>query len=245
MEEFLTSNGVQYEHHDIASEPGAREFLEGRGVKSAPVTVVDDEIIIGYYPRKLIATLKLDTQVDLTSRTGWLAEKYDKILRAAIRATLQLTPEQLQREVSWRPETLRDTIVHILSFPELAWLSHRTGSMSADDMQAGRERLAGVNAPGDIAGYGEKVIRNVTGFLGDANNGKSDDRDNPAAFDRVVPAHYGGEVTVVELLNIILSHSTHHLKQVYWFMETELDIAPVNPATAADLEGIFTPEALI
>ena len=123
MEEFLTSNGVQYEHHDIASEPEAQAFLNSRGVKSAPVTVVDDEIIIGYFPKKLIATLKLDTQVDLSGRTGWLAEKYDKILHATIRVTLQLAPEQLQRDVSWRPETLRDTIVHIMSFPELAWLS--------------------------------------------------------------------------------------------------------------------------
>ena len=81
-------------------------FLNSRGVKSAPVTVVDDEIIIGYFPKKLIATLKLDTQVDLSGRTGWLAEKYDKILRATIRVTLQLAPEQLQRDVSWRPETL-------------------------------------------------------------------------------------------------------------------------------------------
>ena len=69
--------------------------------------------------------------------------------------------------------------------------------------------------------------------------------DNSEAFDRVVPAHYGGEVTVVELLNIILSHSTHHLKQVYWFMDTELGLTPVNPATAEDMEGIFTPQALI
>ena len=236
MEEFLTSNGVQYEHHDIASEPEARAFLDSRGVKSAPVTVVDDEIIIGYYPKKLIATLNLDTRVDLAGRTGWMAEKYDKILHAAIRATLQLAPEQLQRPVSWRPETLRDTIVHILSFPELAWLSHRTGSMSTADMQAGRERLADVNDPEAIAEYGEGVIGNIVEFL----NGNDND-----AFDRVVPAHYGGEVTVVELLNIILSHSTHHLKQVYWFMETELGVTPVNPATPADLEGIFTPEALI
>ena len=236
MEEFLTSNGVQYEHHDIASEPEARAFLDSRGVKSAPVTVVDDEIIIGYYPKKLIATLNLDTRVDLAGRTGWMAEKYDKILHAAIRATLQLAPEQLQRPVAWRPETLRDTIVHILSFPELAWLSHRTGSMSTADMQAGRERLADVNAPESIAEYGEGVIGNIVEFL----NGNDND-----AFDRVVPAHYGGEVTVVELLNIILSHSTHHLKQVYWFMETELGVTPVNPATPADLEGIFTPEALI
>ena len=236
MEEFLTSNGVQYEHHDIASEPAAQQFLESKGVKSAPVTVIDDEIIIGYFPRKLIATLKLDTQVDLSGRTGWLADKYDKILHATIRATMQLSPDQLKSDVAWRPETLRDTIVHIMSFPELAYLSHKTGSMTTDDMQACRQRLASVNSSEEIAEYAEGVIANIVEFLNSGDN---------ESFDRVVPAHYGGEVSVVELLNIILSHSTHHLKQVYWFMETSLGITPQDRATAEDMEGIFTPEALI
>ena len=84
--------------------------------------------------------------------------------------------------------------------------------------------------------YGDSVRRDITSFLNSGNN---------EAFDRVVPAHYGGEVTVVELLNIILSHSTHHLKQVYWFMETELGVQPEQPASADDMEGIVTPEALI
>lgn len=237
MEEFLSSNGVQYEHHDIASEPEAQQYLESRGVRSAPVTVIDDdEIIIGYFPRKLISSLKLDAQVDLSGKTSWLADKYDRILHAAIRATMQLSPEQLIEPVAWRPETLRDTIVHIMSFPELAYLSHKTGSMTTDDMQACRERLAGVNSTAEIAEYAEGVIKSIVSFL---------NSDTTEAFDRVVPAHYGGEVTVVELLNIILSHSTHHLKQVYWFMETTLGITPENRATDEDMEGIFTPEALI
>ncbi len=84
--------------------------------------------------------------------------------------------------------------------------------------------------------YGDNVRRDITSFLNSGNND---------AFDRVVPAHYGGEVTVVELLNIILSHSTHHLKQVYWFLETELKVEPLHPASADDMEGIVTPEALI
>lgn len=165
-----------------------------------------------------------------------MADKYHRILNAAIRATLQLSPAQLQQQVAWRPETLRDTILHILSFPELAWLSHRTGQMTTDDMQACRQRLAPVNSPQQIADYGHGVIRSVTAFL---------QSNDTAAFDRIVPAHYGGEVTVEELLNIILSHSTHHLKQVYWFMETTLGVIPQNPATPADFDGIFTPETLI
>jgi uncharacterized damage-inducible protein DinB len=83
--------------------------------------------------------------------------------------------------------------------------------------------------------YGNKVRRDIVAFL---NSG------NTEAFDREVPAHYGGEVTVLELLNIILSHSTHHLKQVYHYMQTNLGITPVNPASEADFEGIQTPEAL-
>ena len=153
-----------------------------------------------------------------------------------MRASQQLTPDQLLRDVPWRPERVRDSIVHIISFPELAWKSHEHGSMSTDDMQAIRERLSDVITSDQICKYGETVRRDIVEFL---NSGNED------AFDRVVPAHYGGEVTVLELLNIILSHSTHHLKQIYWFMETELGMTAESPATEQDMEGIFTPAQLI
>jgi hypothetical protein len=51
-------------------------------------------------------------------------------------------------------------------------------------------------------------------------------------------------VTVLELLTIILSHSTHHLKQAYWFIEHELGASLVDPVRDEDLEGIATPAAL-
>ena len=196
----------------------------------------DEEVIIGYYPKKLIPALKLDIKIDLSGKTAWLAEKYGKILNAAVRATQQLSDDQLAQQVSWRPWSVRDVIVHILSFPELAWLSHKQGSMSTEDMAASNQRLKGVATVETISRYGEEVLGNITQFLGS---------DDTVSFDRVVPAHYGGEVTVIELLNIILSHSTHHLKQIYWFMENELAITPRDPATEKDLEGIVTPTALI
>jgi len=38
------------------------------------VTIIDDdEVIIGYYPKKLIPALQLDVQVDLSGKTLWLA----------------------------------------------------------------------------------------------------------------------------------------------------------------------------
>ena len=202
-----------------------------------PVTIIDDaEVIIGYYPKKLIPALKLNVKIDLSSKTSWLAEKYDIVLNGAIRATQQLTDSQLQQEVPWRPWSVRDCIVHIISFPELAWLSHRQGSMTPDDMAASNVRIKDVATVETIIQYGHGVLANIDEFL---KNGDT------ASFDRVVPAHYGGEVTVVELLNIILSHSTHHLKQIYYYMEQDLGITPLDPVTEADTEGIVTPTALI
>ena len=237
MEEFLTSNGVQYEHHDVATDEAAREHLRSREIKSLPVTIIDDrEVIIGFYPKKLVPALKLSVGVDLSGKTGWLSEKYDAILKAAVRATRQLSDAQLQERVPWRDWSVRDTILHILSFPELAWLSHTHGSMSTEDMRASSQRLKDVNSSADLARYGDRVREDIVQFLA------SGDTDS---YDRVVPAHYGGEVTVLELLNIILSHSTHHLKQVYWHMETNMGVPPQHPATDEDLEGIVTPSTLI
>jgi uncharacterized damage-inducible protein DinB len=204
---------------------------------SLPVTIIDDEtVIIGFYPKKLIPALNLDIRVDLSGKTRWLMEKYEAMLGASVGATRQLSDEQLQRRLPWRERwTLRDLMMHVLSFPELAWLSHQHGSMSTDDMQASNAQLKGLQTSEEVAAYGEGVRQHIIDFV---------QSNDTAAFDRVVPAHYGGEVTVLELLTIILSHSTHHLKQAYWFIDHELGVSLANPATDEDLEGIVTPAAL-
>lgn len=221
----------------MATDEAAREHLKRRDIKSLPVTIIDgEEVIIGYYPKKLVPALNLNVTVDLSGKSEWLSEKYDVMLRAAVRATRQLSESQLDEKVPWRDWTLRKTVLHVLSFPELAWLSHKHGSMSTDDMRASDQRLKGLTSVADLAQYGDGVRESIIEFLGSGDS---------ASFDRVVPAHYGGEVTVLELLNIILSHSTHHLKQVYWHMETNMGIALQDPATDRDFEGIVTPSTLI
>ena len=221
----------------MATDEAARAYLHSRGITALPVTIIDDdEVIIGYYPKKLIPALHLDVQVDLSGKTSWLAEKYETMLGATLRAIRQLSNAQLQQRLPWREKwTLRDLMMHVLSFPELAWLSHQHGSMSTDDMRAAGTRLKDIMTSEAIVAYGDGVRQNIIAFL---------QSNDTAAFERVVPAHYGGEVTVLELLTIILSHSTHHLKQAYWFITNELGVPLINPVTDADLEGIVTPAAL-
>ena len=211
--------------------------MQSRGITSLPVTIIDDdEVIIGYYPKKLIPALRLEVQVDLSGKTSWLAAKYDMMLGATMRAIQQLSNEQLQQRLPWRERwTLRDLMMHVLSFPELAWLSHQHGSMSTDDMRASNARLRDVQTSEAMAAYGEGVRQHIIAFL---------QSNDTAAFDRVVPAHYGGEVTVLELL-------THHFESQYAPFKAgvlvyhhELGVSLVNPVTDEDLEGIVTPAAL-
>ena len=77
---------MEFQNHDVLNDEASREFLKCRGIKALPVTIVDDEkVVIGYYPRKLVEVLELETAVDLSSSAQWLAEKYDAILSAASR----------------------------------------------------------------------------------------------------------------------------------------------------------------
>ena len=189
--------GLQYEHYDVATNEAARDHLKMREIKSLPVTIVDQEqVIIGYYPKKLIPALNLKVSVDLSVKMDWLSDKYNVILSAAVRATHQLSDSQLAELTPWRDWTLGEVMRHVMSFPELAWRSHTHGSMSTDDMQASDERLRDVTTVETLAPYGESVRQSILEFLRSGDN---------ASFDRVVPAHYGGEVTVLELLNIVLS----------------------------------------
>jgi|TARA_B110000116_G_C16751471_1_gene543560 hypothetical protein len=172
----------------------------------------------------------------LSAKTDWLKDKYIAILEASLRATQQFNQDQLTTLLPWRPQTLLDHMKHIISFPQLAYISHETGSMSTDDMHKSYEDLKNITRPADIVAYGKQVILDISTFL------DSNDYDS---FDREVPAHYGGEVTVLELLTIILSHSTHHLKQTYMYMDKHLKLEIDNPASESDFDGITTPDSLI
>ena len=217
-------------------DEAAREELKSRGISSAPVTIIDGEAIIGYYPKKLIPALNLAITIELGSSVEWVADKYERVMAAAVRTVAQLSEENLEVPVSWRPQTMRQHMLHVLSFPELAYLSHKTGSMTTDDMRANGERIKGISTIAEIMEYGEKVRKDIADFFSTADS---------AALDLVVPAHYGGEVTVLELMNIILRHSTHHLNQSYWFMEETLGITFTDKMTEEHLEGIATPTELI
>ncbi|TAM81605.1 MAG: glutaredoxin family protein [Acidobacteria bacterium] len=57
--EFLSRNGVTFEERDVTSDQTALDELEKRGLMTTPVTLVDDEVVIGFDSAKLTKLLGL------------------------------------------------------------------------------------------------------------------------------------------------------------------------------------------
>ena len=47
-EEFLSQRGVAFQTRDVLNDPTAMEELVKIGVLTTPVTVIDDEVIVGF-----------------------------------------------------------------------------------------------------------------------------------------------------------------------------------------------------
>jgi glutaredoxin 3 len=52
-QEFLANKGIAFVNRDITTEPQALEELRQLGYLTTPVTVIDDEVVVGFDQRKL------------------------------------------------------------------------------------------------------------------------------------------------------------------------------------------------
>ena len=212
----------------------AGEFLRLHGIRSVPVVRAGDEIIIGFDEPRLQQVLGVDSASEVHSNE-WLAAKYELVFGALGRALRQVEPAALETQFVQRRMTVRGHILHIAAFAEAGYDAHERGKFDTDDMFTVTARANRIIDADDVYSYVAQVRGDIAMFL---RTGTEE------SHERVVSSHYGGQVSVVELLRIMLRHSTHHLRQLYWFMENELHVEPAGALTAEDREGITTPDAL-
>jgi uncharacterized damage-inducible protein DinB len=230
---MLSVLGVRFEHVNIFDDADAAAFLESNGLR-VPVVEVDDEIIVGFDEQRLRKALGLADPERLVQELPWLVGKYDLVFRALMRAVRQLDTVQLETFYPERGQTVREHVLHIISAVEGAYLSHERGTFGIEDLTRATDDWYRTTAE-EICEYAEQVRCTVTAFLESGDHAK---------LNRVVRSHYGGEVTVAEVLQLVLRHSAHHLSQLYWFMEGELHVAPDRPLAAEDWDGIEVPARL-
>jgi uncharacterized damage-inducible protein DinB len=231
---MLSARGVRFEHHDLFVDDEAVEFLRVHEIRTVPVIRAGDEIIIGFDEARLKQVLGLVDVSDAHSNE-WLASKYELVLNALARALRQVDPTMLDVEFTQRRMSVRAHILHIVAFAEGGYAALGHGSFATDDMFAATARVSGITDVDDIYSYLTKVRDEIATFL---RSGATEDHE------RVVLSNYGGQVSVIELLRIMLRHSTHHLRQLYWFMENALLVVPSAALTREDRAGIVTPDEL-
>ena len=195
----------------------AVEFLRLHEIRSVPVIRAGEEIIIGFDERRLQQVLGLVSASEAHSNE-WLAAKYELVLGALGRALRQLEPAALEAQFVQRRMSVRGHILHIAAFAEAGYDADERGKFDTDDMFAVTARANRITDVDDVYLYVGQVRNDIATFL---RTGAAE------SHERVVSSHYGGQVSVVELLRIMLRHSTHHLRQLYWFMESELLVAAV------------------
>ena len=57
--EFLSQKAIPFEEKDVSKDPAALEELQQRRLMTTPVTLIDDEVVVGFDQKKLEILLGL------------------------------------------------------------------------------------------------------------------------------------------------------------------------------------------
>ena len=203
-----------------------------RNIKSVPVTIMADQVVIGFNPTELARMFGLNAEVAVADLPTMVA-KYETVLTAACRAFRQLFAEHWDWESPERQRTLGQFCFHLSDRPDRALNAYLTGLYANEDR--GRDVA---DVLGDV-GF-EEVALNIEDVLRRVNQALTGDAI--IDLDKVLDT-YMGQKTAGEMMDLALGHSVHHLKQLYEYVSI-IGIDPIDPLGPEDFEGISVPTEL-
>ena len=134
--------------------------LLARGIKSVPVTIWDDQVVIGFNPTALARLFGLSgavTVVDLPT----MLEKYEIVLNAACRAFRQLPADRWDWESPERKRTLGQFCFHLSDRPDRALNAYLVGVYANEDRGREVQHVLGDVGFEEVARNVEEVLRRV------------------------------------------------------------------------------------
>ena len=57
--EFLSQHGIAFEERDVSKDEATLDELQGRNLMTTPVTLIDDEVVVGFDKAKLSKQLRI------------------------------------------------------------------------------------------------------------------------------------------------------------------------------------------
>ncbi|MBI4540094.1 MAG: DinB family protein [Gemmatimonadetes bacterium] len=215
-------------------DPEAMAELRALGLRTLPVTVIGETVVVGFNRSELVRALELSPESDRT-RPGAdvLLERYERVLGAFLRANRQIPDASLDWKSPERERTLRGFVYHVYDRPDLVLRGTQSGAYRYEDIRASFETAEAFRTTDSLVRHGEAVLERLRQYLG-----RAADADLECPIDS-----YQGVLTVRELLDLALGHAAHHLKQLYHYFGL-LGITADSPLTADDLTGIDLPSQL-
>lgn len=172
---------------------------------------------------------------DRKKRTAdpWLFETFDKILEAVTRAALQVPASHLMWRSPDRDRPLKVFCYHILADPHHVLDAISTQRYDGSFKLLYAEAAQRFGTMGEVARFGQETRARLR---------EASERLTAEELNRPIDG-YSGQTNGHELLHQVLSHTAHHLRQLYDLLR-RIGVVPDEPLQERDFEGISMPKAL-
>ncbi len=202
-------------------------------MRNVPVTVVGDKAVVGFNRAELTQLFKLPAGEEKQVAGPALFATLDKMLQAVIRAARQVPPDRLMWTTPDRNRPLKVFCYHILADPHHVLEAVSSGIYKGSfklTYEAASARYQDMEA---VARFGEETCKR----LRDASS-----RLPAAVLGRPIDG-YAGQTSGHELLHLVLSHTAHHLRQLYAILRL-IGVEPAEPVREEDFNEIPMPKEL-
>jgi len=207
--------------------------LQVLGLRIVPVTVVGDKTVSGFDRQELTRLFQLSGQKEKPVAGPWLFETLDRILTAVIRATRQVPPERMLWTTPDRDRPFKVFCYHILVDPIHVLDAITSGKYDGNFKLTYAEKAEPFGSIEEVARFGEQCRARVR---------QASKELSRAELDRPIDG-YAGMTDGHELFYLVLSHTGHHLRQLYAMLGM-IGVEPVDPLKEQDFRGIKMPQDL-
>lgn len=226
--EFLASEGIEFESHDVHNNPASLVQLRELGARSVPIVALGGKFVYAQSIVDVVKFLDLKTKLMDALPADELIAKLDLVLSSAARYTRQFPEDRLRAVFRNRNRTAGGIAFHIFRVAEMGLEAARKIPLrfeSFNDLPP--EDWSGE----DIARWGDQVRERIRAWW---------DAEKDRSLSYTVATYYG-ERSMHDVLERTAWHGAQHARQLMLIMES-YGIAPDRPLGEDDLAGLPVPD---
>lgn len=226
MKEFLAVRGIAFESVNVLEE-GGLEKLRAVGARSVPVVARGGKFVFAQVIKDVVEFLDLKEETGPQLSPAQLADRYERVLSAAVASARQMPDSALENRLPNRPRSWRVLVHHVFQIPtEFLDALAENRMLSYEGMVAAPP--ADMRTGAEIADFGEALHGRFSAWWRESGQGL----DYKQPFQA-----YFGETTLHEMFERTVWHSTQHVRQVQSLLE-RAGIPPIDPLGLDVIQGL-------